>query len=154
MTTIHKTLKFDAAHFVHTTNTPCRNIHGHTWKVELELTGKVQPDGMLVDFTSIKEIVDQLDHKLLVPMDLITWNNNKKYEEHRVAIINHPWGEIIVPGKMVEDLPIETITAEHLAEYIAESILDKFDQVVTVSVSVWESSTARADCTRKRRVAL
>ena len=58
---------FAAAHFVHTTETPCQRIHGHNWKVEVEIYSKIEKDGMVVDFTKIKKIINELDHKFLLP---------------------------------------------------------------------------------------
>ena len=56
--------KFSAAHIVHTTNTKCSRLHGHTWRVEVELEGIPSDDGMMIDFTDIKGIIDELDHSM------------------------------------------------------------------------------------------
>lgn len=44
---------------------PCQNLHGHNWKIQLELTGPVdEQTGMIVDFSKIKrQVKDLLDHK-------------------------------------------------------------------------------------------
>lgn len=66
---------FDAAHFLAHYNGKCRNIHGHHWRVELEVQGEAlqndeQEQGMLVDFSTFKHdlraIVDAFDHTLIV----------------------------------------------------------------------------------------
>ena len=80
MARIYKELKFDAAHFVQTTETQCLNIHGHTWKVEVTLEGDTQEDGMLVDFTKIKDFINLFDHRLLVPTHLY------KMDEHLFSL--------------------------------------------------------------------
>ena len=45
----------------------CENLHGHNWIITVEISGKkLNNNGMLVDFTYIKELIhDKLDHKNL-----------------------------------------------------------------------------------------
>jgi len=44
----------------------CCNLHGHTWEVEIEAVGNVNKEtGMIVNFTTLKAIVHELDHKLI-----------------------------------------------------------------------------------------
>ncbi len=66
---------FDSAHFLSGYHGKCSNIHGHRWKVEIEvMTDKLnsdeQLDGMYVDFgqlkSDLKELVDNLDHALII----------------------------------------------------------------------------------------
>lgn len=57
---------FDSAHFLPNYEGECKNMHGHHWVVEIELTGEINKEtGMLVDFKTIKDVVKLLDHKLL-----------------------------------------------------------------------------------------
>lgn len=66
---------FDSAHFLAGYNGKCKNIHGHRWKVEIELQSKAlisggQLDGMVIDFSDFKEVVkdmvDSFDHALII----------------------------------------------------------------------------------------
>ena len=66
---------FDSAHFLAGYEGKCSNIHGHRWKVEVEvMTEKLNTDkqlnGMYVDFSTLKEdlrkMVDELDHSLII----------------------------------------------------------------------------------------
>lgn len=47
----------------------CKNVHGHNWRVKVCLDGwplKIGPyQGMLMDFSFIKEVVNSLDHRNL-----------------------------------------------------------------------------------------
>lgn len=44
----------------------CSNLHGHNWKITVFCKAeKVNEDGMVCDFTKIKDIVCQLDHQNL-----------------------------------------------------------------------------------------
>ena len=58
--------KFDAAHFLPGYEGKCANMHGHTWVVEVWVSGKVDPvTGMVCDFGDLKAPIDALDHTLL-----------------------------------------------------------------------------------------
>lgn len=65
-----KTFTFDAAHKLNDYNGLCANLHGHTYKLHVTVTGKVLASGMIIDFAIIKKIVkkqviDKLDHTYL-----------------------------------------------------------------------------------------
>jgi len=60
----------DAAHYLPDYDGKCENLHGHTYKLEVVVEGKIKKDGMVMDFGRIKEVVDsevveELDHKQL-----------------------------------------------------------------------------------------
>ncbi|MFA6134468.1 MAG: 6-carboxytetrahydropterin synthase QueD [Phycisphaerae bacterium] len=64
-----KTFRFDAAHEL--PNTPeghkCRNLHGHSYRLDIHVTGPVDPhSGWVIDFGRITQIVEpivaELDH--------------------------------------------------------------------------------------------
>lgn len=66
---------FDSAHFLSGYIGKCGNIHGHRWRVLLqvqseELREDIQQRGMCVDFSTLKEelkeIVDSYDHTFLI----------------------------------------------------------------------------------------
>ncbi|KOA18668.1 6-pyruvoyl tetrahydropterin synthase [Clostridium homopropionicum DSM 5847] len=66
---------FDSAHFLADYEGKCSNIHGHRWKVEIEIQSETlekggQLDGMIVDFGDFKEdvkaMVDYYDHVLII----------------------------------------------------------------------------------------
>jgi len=58
---------FDAAHYLENYDGKCANLHGHTWQVEVVLSGDALQNGMLVDFTVVKRRLDALlpDHTSL-----------------------------------------------------------------------------------------
>jgi len=67
-----KDFRFEAAHFL--PNVPeghkCRRMHGHSFRGEVAVRGKVDPrTGWLVDFADLKRVVDpvvaRVDHYLL-----------------------------------------------------------------------------------------
>jgi 6-pyruvoyltetrahydropterin/6-carboxytetrahydropterin synthase len=68
-TTIFKEFKFSAAHNLTVDGHTCSKLHGHNYKVRIELSGKMDASGMILDFSEIKKriqpIIDKLDHSYL-----------------------------------------------------------------------------------------
>ena len=70
---VNKMYKFEAAHRLMDDNSECANLHGHSYKVEVELKAKSwrvrENDGKVLDFNIIDDIVgnliDDLDHSYL-----------------------------------------------------------------------------------------
>lgn len=74
---ITKEFKFEMAHALLGYEGPCKNIHGHSYKLNVTVKGKVKnetsdsDEGMVVDFGIIKKIVNDLiihkyDHALVL----------------------------------------------------------------------------------------
>lgn len=72
-----KKFSFEMAHTLHNYSGPCKNIHGHSYRLYVTITGEQITDiknnsyGMVIDFNDIKKIVnDQIikhfDHSLVV----------------------------------------------------------------------------------------
>ena len=61
---------FSTSHYLNGYEGKCANLHGHNWKVVVEIEGKkLDKLGMLVDFKELKfainEIAEQLDHGVI-----------------------------------------------------------------------------------------
>ena len=65
---------FDAAHFLKDYNGKCKNIHGHHWRVVVEVQNEILKDdlqsrGMVVDFSVLKDelkaVCDCFDHMFI-----------------------------------------------------------------------------------------
>lgn len=68
MYTVIKRMEVSAAHFLKLSYpSKCENLHGHNWIITVYCCSKeLNPDGMVVDFTHIKEVVmGNLDHKCI-----------------------------------------------------------------------------------------
>lgn len=67
--TVVKKFHIDAAHWLPDYDGPCGRLHGHRWDILVGLTGLVGRNGMVVDFSWIKEsmgeILEPLDHHCL-----------------------------------------------------------------------------------------
>ncbi|MBK46833.1 MAG: 6-carboxytetrahydropterin synthase QueD [Gammaproteobacteria bacterium] len=63
-------VEFSSAHILNGHKGQCKQMHGHNWKVEVEVCGnKLDNIGMVMDFKEIKKstnnIVGELDHEFL-----------------------------------------------------------------------------------------
>ncbi|MBK6522154.1 MAG: 6-carboxytetrahydropterin synthase QueD [Bacteroidia bacterium] len=85
MIRVTKEFRFEMAHALYGYNGPCKNIHGHSYRLSVCVTGQVlnnsseAKNGMVMDFTDLKKIVqslviDELDHALLL-------NGNSPHKE-------------------------------------------------------------------------
>ena len=67
---VSKEFTFDAAHHLHNYEGKCKNLHGHTYRAILGISGYTDERGLVIDFSDIKEIWKQkieidLDHRYL-----------------------------------------------------------------------------------------
>lgn len=74
---VTKIFELETAHALWGYDGKCANIHGHSYKLTISITGPIIQDnsavknGMIIDFTDLKKIVkgaviDEFDHALLV----------------------------------------------------------------------------------------
>ncbi len=77
MLRLTKIFNFEMAHALYGYDGPCKNIHGHSYQLEVTIGGTPLNDpahpkhGMVMDFSDLKaivkeQIVDRLDHALLL----------------------------------------------------------------------------------------
>ena len=58
MTVVTKTVRFDAAHILTNHQGLCRNLHGHTYRVDVSVGMDEAPGrDMVMDFKDLKEVV-------------------------------------------------------------------------------------------------
>lgn len=67
---ITRAFTFDAAHVLPWHSGKCSRLHGHTYRLEVSVTGTLDDNGIIMDFGDLKAIVqghvlDPLDHTLL-----------------------------------------------------------------------------------------
>ena len=80
MYTLTTMVEFSSAHTLVGHSGPCKKMHGHNWKVEVEITGeKLDKIGMVVDFKEIRKatnlVVDELDHEFLNNLEPFSEDN-------------------------------------------------------------------------------
>jgi 6-pyruvoyltetrahydropterin/6-carboxytetrahydropterin synthase len=76
---LEKKLEIAAAHNLKLNyESKCSNVHGHNWSLIVFCKSEtLDENGMIVDFTKIKEIVMSLDHKYL--NDILSVNPTAEY---------------------------------------------------------------------------
>ncbi|MBQ1192930.1 MAG: 6-carboxytetrahydropterin synthase [Lachnospiraceae bacterium] len=118
---------FDAAHFLHGYNGKCSNIHGHRWRVVVEifsdtLSQDTHTRGMVVDFDTLKEDikneVDYFDHSLIIEKGTLKEKTYEALKEEKIRIIEVDFRS----------------TAENFSKYFYELFKKKGYQVKKVSV--------------------
>lgn len=91
---------FDSAHFLFGYEGKCSNIHGHRWRVELEIYSETlkqdkQLKGMIVDFTKLKNDlkseVDRLDHAFIIEKNTLKENTLNALKDEGFHIIEMPF---------------------------------------------------------------
>lgn len=108
---------FSSAHQLKGYRGKCEGVHGHNWKVEVEVGGETLDNiGLLVDFSilkkNLKNVLDPLDHVMLNEVDGFREKNP---------------------------------SSEHIARHIYERMRETLPAgVMIVSVTVWESENAKA----------
>src|SRR6476619_7181327 len=118
-------LVFCCGHFISYHGHQCERLHGHNYRAAVEVEGPLQEDYYVFDFialkTRTKEITDELDHHML----LATKNAVIKVEESAKSVrVRYEDREWLFPRDDCVLLPIENTTAELLARYIADRLLD------------------------------
>ena len=123
----------------------CARLHGHNYEIEVEIQGKLNEKGMIIDFGEFKQTLGELfktfDHHVLIPM------KNKDFKiqvnEKEVQISTSDGKRYRFPREDVVLLPIESTTAEFLSAYFHKLIKKLYPSfVITVSVAETENSVA------------
>lgn len=88
MILITKELSFNAAHRLPWHQGECNHLHGHTYKLQVSVTGRLNENGVLIDFEDLKNIIQKtiielFDHKYI--NDIIS---NPTAENMAVYIFN------------------------------------------------------------------
>lgn len=118
---------FDSAHFLSGYEGKCSNIHGHRWKVEIEvgsdsLEAQGQNRGMIVDFSKLKEdlanIADALDHCFIYETGTLKSKTIEALEEENFKMIG------------VSFRP----TAENFSKYFFDEMTSKGYRVIKSTV--------------------
>ena len=104
MITLTKKFEFEAAHRISNYDGLCREIHGHTYKLEVTIFGPIDPvTDMILDFKSIKNliktsVIEQFDHALLLKDNEEKRNFFKDYSGKNTWMKTEPTAERMVQG--------------------------------------------------------
>lgn len=134
MTTVTKTVKFDAAHILTNHQGLCKNLHGHTYRVDVSVA---QADGaggdMVIDFKDLKRIAsevicDRFDHAFIY--------NTESAGESEIAEV------VVRNGMRAVPIPFRS-TAENLARLFFGELKERIPGLS--AVKVWETADSYAE---------
>jgi 6-pyruvoyltetrahydropterin/6-carboxytetrahydropterin synthase len=118
-------IRFSSAHIIPEYE-KCGRLHGHTYAVHIKISGKPDKKGIIIDFSLLKsflrEIVSNLDHKILIPEKSKTTKIVKEKKSVKVSLNESNY---VFPVSDCIFLPIDSTSAENLAGYILDKILKK-----------------------------
>lgn len=131
---------FEMAHVLKDYDGPCKNIHGHSYKLFVTITGTPIDDkhspkkGMVMDFKDLKaivktNIVDQFDHALVI---------NSETDAAMIENLRKHMNKVII----VDYQP----TSENLIEDFADIIKSKLPENVHLhNLRLWETATSYSE---------
>ncbi len=133
MLTVFKECRFDAAHVLTNHAGQCKNLHGHTYRVIVEVSQRVsESEDMVIDFKDLKRLIEEL---ILSRFDHAFIFNEASDSEREIAeVINRH-------GMKSVGLPFRS-TAENLARYF---FLQLSDRVAVSAVKVYETPDSCAE---------
>ncbi len=74
-------IRFSSAHIIPEYE-KCGRLHGHTYAVQVKIFGEPDEKGIIMDFSIlkdiIKKIINELDHRILIPEKSILLQLKKK----------------------------------------------------------------------------
>lgn len=130
---IAKEFRWEMGHRLQCHKGKCFNLHGHSYKLLVELQGGVEKNGMVLDYFDVKEIieplVDELDHTVII---------SKNDVELKGAIEKLKTDYILVD--------FET-TAENLCNYFLNKIKSSKlpSNITDITVKVFETENTYAE---------
>ena len=148
------TLVFSAAHFITFNRNICERIHGHNWRVEAEIEGPLDENHYVFDFIALRDglqaLVYELDHRVILPdrhpSILVVVSDDG--HEVTARFDDRRW---VFPREDCLILPIENTTAELIARWIGQSLIEQLKLVQQpglerLRISVEENFGQWADC--------
>lgn len=118
-------LVFCSGHFISYEGDRCERLHGHNYRAAVEVEGGLDENFYVFDFIALKHrtkaITDELDHRML----LATRNPHIRLDEEGPGIrVRYREREWLFPRDDCVLLPVENTTAELLARYIGQRLVE------------------------------
>ncbi len=142
MIEITKIIEWDMGHRVPNHRSKCRNLHGHRYRMEMTISGKIidkpgdSSEGMVLDFGDLKstmmmKIHDTLDHGCMIyDQDLLLTGFFESCAHENLRVIKVPF----IP------------TAENIAEWCFEQLCNSIPAgVKIVNIRLYETPNSWAD---------
>jgi 6-pyruvoyltetrahydropterin/6-carboxytetrahydropterin synthase len=118
-------LVFSSGHFISYEGDKCERLHGHNYRTAVEIEDELDANSYVFDFIALKhrtkEITDELDHRMLLPVGNPLIQVEERLKSVHVRYQDREW---LFPREDCVLLPIENTTAELLARYIGQRLLE------------------------------
>ena len=134
MVNVTKTVRFDAAHVLTNHQGLCKNLHGHTYRVDVSVAQGADDDSdMVIDFKDLKGIAnevicDRFDHAFI-------YNTESAGEREIAAVVEKN-------GMRTVAIPFRS-TAENLAKMFYNDLKGRIPGLA--AVKVWETADSCAE---------
>ena len=138
MTTATKTIKFDAAHVLTNHEGLCKNLHGHTYRVDVTVAQSADDTkDMVIDFKDLKKIAsevvcDRFDHAFI-------YDSTSPGESEIAAVVEKH-------GMRTAALPFRS-TAENLARHFFSLLAPRLPGLRFIRV--WETPESCAEYSKE-----
>lgn len=134
-------IRFSSAHVIPEYE-KCGRLHGHTYAIHAKIYGKPDEKGIIIDFSilkqALKEIAENLDHKILIPKESTSVHLQTKNQQITVNSLGKTYQFPLSDCRL---LAIPSTSAENLASYVCkelESYLQDHSNVEMIEVGVDE----------------
>lgn len=138
MLKVAKEFSFDMAHLLDGHDGKCKNLHGHTYKLQVIVSGETENSGakkgMVIDFSDLKKVVNDL---IISPMDHAFIYDQSSERETKIAQLLQQL------NSKTFALPVRS-TAENLAQFIFQRLKENVGFHLH-SVRLWETPTSFAE---------
>ena len=132
-------LRFTAAHFIAFRGFR-EPLHGHTYQVQVTVSGPVGPDGYVVDFLVLKKIAEeecaQLHFRTLLPQQSDCLTIKESAEE--VTVHCEDGTRFLFPRQDVCLLPIGHTSSEEIARYLLARLRERLSETRGNSIQTIE----------------
>jgi 6-pyruvoyltetrahydropterin/6-carboxytetrahydropterin synthase len=119
-------LIFSASHFITFEGGGCEALHGHDFRVAVEVRGPLNHSQYVVDFLVLREIVKgvlkDFDHRVLIPQNHPRIDLRAIGNELEVVLGERRW---VLPKDDCLLLPVPNTTDEMLAQHLAGRISEE-----------------------------
>lgn len=137
---VTKEFPFEMAHVLWNYDGPCRNVHGHSYRLFVTIQGHPQDDpespknGMVMDFTDLKgiirkEIISIFDHAIVL---------SSRFDKEKLKMLKSMFGNMV----LVDYQP----TCENMVSDFAARISGQLPVAIKLySLKLYETATSYAE---------
>ncbi len=131
---IAKEFRWEMGHRLSYHQEGCENLHGHSYRMAVEVEGTLDEGGMVLDYGTIKKVVtpllENLDHATMIHEDDTVVKEFLAYQNMKTVVVPfHP-------------------TAENMAIWFLDQLKEsfhKYSNLQKVTIRVYETNSAMAE---------